>query len=233
MLVFCDALNGNEIMQELNIAGAGLEAWSAKSLCRVLPTMSALRKITCGVGDEVHTMDASQEAIDLSSAGDGSLHEGDKVEADYKGRGKYLKGKVERVNPDGTYDIRYDDGDSERGKRASEVRSVRGLQAHDAQIMVSMLPKCTALKSITFGCETESGYIKKDKTEGASFNVGNTVIYQGRECTVSKEADSDGNLRVRYPPANLTVDMMEADLSQVKLGPGDATIAAAFLRRMA
>ena len=55
------------------------------------------------------------------------LHEkGDKVEADYKGRGKYFEGKISRVNLDGTYDITYDDGNKETYKKASEIKSLGG-----------------------------------------------------------------------------------------------------------
>ena len=49
--------------------------------------------------------------------------EGDKVEALYKGKGtKWFSGKISRVNRDGTYDIRYDDGDSESGALKTNVR---------------------------------------------------------------------------------------------------------------
>ena len=41
------------------------------------------------------------------------LREGDAVEARYKGREKYYKGKVSRDRLDGTYDINYDDGEKE------------------------------------------------------------------------------------------------------------------------
>ena len=44
------------------------------------------------------------------------LEEGMKVEANYKGKGKFYKGKIARDNRDGTYDITYDDGDREFGK---------------------------------------------------------------------------------------------------------------------
>ena len=40
ILALCDALNGNEVMQELNLAGTGLEPCSAKSLAQILPTMT-------------------------------------------------------------------------------------------------------------------------------------------------------------------------------------------------
>ena len=50
---------------------------------------------------------------------------GDKVEALYKGKGtKWFKGKVSRVNSDGTFDIDYDDGDHDFGALASNVRSL-------------------------------------------------------------------------------------------------------------
>ena len=87
------------------------------------------------------------------------------------------------------------------------------------------------MTSISFGGD-ESSYIKKANVKGNSFNVGDTVVYQDRECTVSQAVDSDGDLKVRYPPAKLTADMTEADLSGLGLGVGGATIAAAFLPRM-
>ena len=87
------------------------------------------------------------------------------------------------------------------------------------------------MTSISFGGD-ESSYIKKANVKGQSFNVGDTVVYQDRECTVSWAVDSDDELVVRYPPAKLTADMTEADLSGLGLGAGGATIAAAFLPRM-
>ena len=46
-----------------------------------------------------------------------------RVEVLYKGKGtKWFSGKISRVNRDGTYDIRYDDGDSESGALSSNVR---------------------------------------------------------------------------------------------------------------
>ena len=52
-----------------------------------------------------------------------SFREGDKVEALYKGKGsKWFSGKISRANSDGTYDIRYDDGDSESAALSSNIR---------------------------------------------------------------------------------------------------------------
>ena len=39
------------------------------------------------------------------------LREGDKVEANYRGRGKYYPGRIGYANRDGTYAIDYDDGE--------------------------------------------------------------------------------------------------------------------------
>jgi dUTPase len=41
------------------------------------------------------------------------LSEGDHVDANYKGKGKYYPGKVKRDRGDGTFDIDYDDGEFE------------------------------------------------------------------------------------------------------------------------
>ena len=55
-------------------------------------------------------------ALDAGSDSDrrsDRLREGDKVEADYRGRGKFYKGKISRDRGDDTYDIAYDDGERE------------------------------------------------------------------------------------------------------------------------
>ena len=58
-----------------------------------------------------------------SSSSSDSFNEGDKVEVLYKGKGtKWFSGKISRANRDGTYDIRYDDGDSESGALSTNIR---------------------------------------------------------------------------------------------------------------
>ena len=52
------------------------------------------------------------------------MEEGMKVEANYKGKGRYYKGKIARDNRDGTFDITYDDGDKEYAKREADIRSL-------------------------------------------------------------------------------------------------------------
>src|SRR3546814_12970843 len=55
---------------------------------------------------------------------DGLLREGTKVEARYRGRGRYYPGVIARTRADGTYDIDYDDGEKETGVRGELVRVV-------------------------------------------------------------------------------------------------------------
>ena len=43
---------------------------------------------------------------------------GETVEARYKNGSQYYKGNIVSVNSNGTYDIRYDDGDEERNVSA-------------------------------------------------------------------------------------------------------------------
>ena len=49
---------------------------------------------------------------------------GMQIEARYHGKKRWYAGAIAKVNGDGTYDIRYTDGDSERGLKAEYVRAV-------------------------------------------------------------------------------------------------------------
>ena len=60
---------------------------------------------------------------DERSSGSSSHREGDRVEAKVAGWTRYYKGEVTRVNSDGTYDIRFDDGERKRGVRADQIKS--------------------------------------------------------------------------------------------------------------
>ena len=86
-----------------------------------------------------------------------------------------------------------------------------------------------AISKLTFGGDGESGNIKKADCSGESFDVGETVQYQGKQCTVSKAVDSNGYLKVKFPPTTLETSMMGADLSGLNLGVAGAIIAAAFI----
>ena len=52
--------------------------------------------------------------------------EGDKVEGNYRGRGRWHPGRIKRVNNDDSYDIDYDDGEKEARMRPEMVRAIGG-----------------------------------------------------------------------------------------------------------
>ena len=58
----------------------------------------------------------------LSPARGGRIEEGSKVEANYRGKGKYYPGRVKRDRGDGTYDIDYNDGEQEIRVPADMIR---------------------------------------------------------------------------------------------------------------
>ena len=47
---------------------------------------------------------------------------GEKVEADYHGKGRHYPGKISHINNDGTFDIDYDDGEKETNVGVNLVR---------------------------------------------------------------------------------------------------------------
>ena len=42
----------------------------------------------------------------------------------------------------------------------------------------------------------QTGYVNKSKVQGTSFEVGAKVTYEGREMTISKAPDSDGDIKM-------------------------------------
>jgi hypothetical protein len=54
--------------------------------------------------------------------GGGKLEVGMKVEANYRGKGRYYTGKIAKENRDGTFDIDYDDGEFEGRMEAKDIR---------------------------------------------------------------------------------------------------------------
>merc|ERR1719230_2107655 len=64
---------------------------------------------------------------DVGGGGSGErLRPVDKIEAKYRGGSRWFSGEVVRERADGSYDVRYDDGDSESGVRAEDIRSKGG-----------------------------------------------------------------------------------------------------------
>ena len=69
--------------------------------------------------------------------GDVGYNEGSKVEANYRGRGKFYPGRVKRDRGDGTYDIEYDDGERETRLPSDGIRKVEIGHADVAQLLLS------------------------------------------------------------------------------------------------
>ena len=74
-------------------------------------------RISCGYGEsyvvnESHIL-SLMHRDEQSITHNANLEEGSNVEGNYRGRGKWYPGKISRDNEDGTYDIKYVDGESE------------------------------------------------------------------------------------------------------------------------
>jgi hypothetical protein len=84
---------------------------------------------------EGHIVRATEEAIKYADGVTGDkFGEGQRVEARFGGKSRFYKGKVTKVNDDGTYVIQYDDGDKELKVKPSlikkEVETTSGLDVH-------------------------------------------------------------------------------------------------------
>jgi len=84
---------------------------------------------------------------------------GDKVESNYKGRGKWYAGKIKRIRLDGSYDIDYDDGEYER---AIDADLVRGREESKLS--------STSKSRIEVGSKVEANYRGKGKYYPARVN---------------------------------------------------------------
>ena len=81
----------------------------------------------------------SSAQMSSSSGRDGGIEaraedfrEGSKVEADYRGKGKYYSGRITRARLNGTFDIDYDDGEKEVGVPRDSLRALSARDALDA-----------------------------------------------------------------------------------------------------
>merc|ERR550514_2098560 len=77
---------------------------------------------------EMGVREADIEAQDGGGGGGGAgtLKAGDKVEANFKGKGRYYPGIIGRDRGDGSYDIDYDDGEREMRVPEDLIKPLRG-----------------------------------------------------------------------------------------------------------
>jgi hypothetical protein len=69
-------------------------------------------------------VDGSDDAGGGDGDGGGRLEVGAKVEANYRGKGRYYAGTIAKENRDGTFDVDYNDGELERGMEAKDIRLI-------------------------------------------------------------------------------------------------------------
>jgi hypothetical protein len=112
----------------------------------------------------------------------GIFRPGDKIEALYKGGTKWFSGEINRERPDGTYDIRYDDGDAESSVVADKIRSKQTFDNRMATSSSTMVMK----SSLREGMKVEARYRGKAK------------YYPG----VIKRENRDGTFDVDYNDVN-------------------------------
>jgi len=128
---------------------------------------------------------------------DDVLEEGDKVEARFRGGSKWFPGRIKRVNRNGTYDIRYEDGDTEEGVDPSIVRRPEGAKGDDNKKM----------KADAF----EEG----DKVE-ARFR-GGTKWFQGR----IKRVNRNGSYDIRYEDGDTEESVDASMIRRPRSSAGD------------
>ncbi|ETP53031.1 hypothetical protein F442_02032 [Phytophthora nicotianae P10297] len=116
---------------------------------------------------EMHVESSHIEAEEKISSHDKTSKNftvGDKVNARYKGGLKSFPGKIIKVRMDGTYDIEYDDGDTEQRVKKSAIEIIPG----------SKPKKIHSDKDDIFGDSDSEGDTKKKK-KGAVIKVGDAV----------------------------------------------------------
>ena len=77
-------------------------------------------------GSSDRDRDRNRDRLGSSSSSNTSqkFSVGDRVEAKCEGWSKYFKGEITRVNGNGTYDIKFDDGERKRGVESTLVRTL-------------------------------------------------------------------------------------------------------------
>merc|ERR1719440_2393164 len=95
---------------------------------------------------------------------------GDKVEARFKGGARWHPGRITEKNRDGTYDVRYEDGDEERRVESRLIRKLGGISS--------------PTKRTTMDSDAEESYKTGDKVE-ARFK-GGTRWHPGRIANVNR-----------------------------------------------
>ena len=80
------------------------------------------RSVRAASRNSAGSEDRSDSDVAASSSSSPKFREGDRVEAKAKGTKRYASAKVRKANRDGTYDIKFDDGERQRAIPARSIR---------------------------------------------------------------------------------------------------------------
>jgi NLR family CARD domain-containing protein 3 len=116
-----------------------------------------------------------------------------------------------------------------------------GIKAIAESISVSPSMTSINLSSNNIAGVTETGYVKASKVQGSSFNVGDKVVYEGKEMVVSKAKDNDGDIKMSTIPdlagiksiadaIRVSPSVTSVDLSWNELGAEGAELLAPAIR---
>lgn len=125
-----------------------------------------------------------------------SILDGDAVEANYRGKGKYYPGRVALVRSDGTFDIDYDDGDKE-----TRVDSADVLLAADGDRSRADSPQRDRVKRRRSSDKKEESSSRptRSRSRGGDGDVDGDVRSGRRRSrsTISRSGVGDGDIRWR------------------------------------
>ncbi|KAG1696420.1 hypothetical protein DVH05_018552 [Phytophthora capsici] len=122
---------------------------------------------------------------------------GDKVNARYKGGTKRFPGTIVKVRMDGTFDIEYDDGDTEQRVKESSLELIPSSKGGKSEL------KSNSKDDDLFGDSDSDGKAKKSSTKSVKMKVGDTIeanfkqkgkFHRGK----ITRARSDGTFDVEY-----------------------------------
>ena len=99
---------------------------TANFLCTLCRNNGAAAEVSAYADGALSFVEVDQGRDHCGGGKSGGLSEGDTVEADYEGRGEHYKGKISRDRGDGTFDIDYDDGETELRVRETLIRPLTG-----------------------------------------------------------------------------------------------------------
>ncbi|CAB1112242.1 unnamed protein product [Ectocarpus sp. CCAP 1310/34] len=129
-----------------------------------------------------------------------TLLEGDKVEANFRGRGRFYPGRISRVNLDGSFNIDYSDGEKERGVTADLIRARGGTTRDEVRSGADtrVLEKGDRVEARYRGKGTrfykgKISRVNSDQTLDISYDDGEKEIGIAAEHVRSLEAQTSGH----------------------------------------